>query len=63
MGAPSGAPSPSGVTLIGDIRDARCVFCNELVWDVAWELHEMSPDKWEVVCMPCEEATEIWSGK
>lgn len=61
-----GALSPAltfGGPLIGVVRDARCLFCSEEVWDKAWELHEMAPNRWEVICNECAEVTEIGSGK
>lgn len=49
--------------MISDQRDAVCYFCGRLVWDIGWELHELGPDWWEVICQPCIDVTEVDQGK
>ena len=45
------------------IAEAECVFCKEKVFGKSWELHEIWPDRWEVVCLECDEATGLSEGK
>lgn len=53
---------------IDSIDELRCHCCDRdlrakaPVW-TNWQLHEISPDRWIVVCQPCEEALELNEGK
>lgn len=42
---------------------AICFFCGENVFWKSWELHEINPEAWEVVCDECDEATGLSEGK
>lgn len=49
--------------MVSHEKDARCEFCKDLVWDKSWELHEVQPNLWMVVCGECDEATGLSEGK
>lgn len=51
----------------GMTGDMCCDFCEcglglNTPW-INWELHEVSPDVWKVVCEPCVMALELYEGK
>jgi hypothetical protein len=47
---------------LGAINELNCELCKEKITG-GWELQELAPEVWVIVCDPCSETLELDAGK